>query len=87
MKFNKQIDDGFTGDPNSLSRIQHPKKPRKKAKVYTSTDAIDGVTRTKTTVSWNGNTWKVQQHTPWATDWDNTTKTYSSSPNSFVKLP
>ena len=87
IEFDKAIDDGFVGDPNTVQKIQHPKKPKKKAKVYGSTDAIQGVTRTRTTVRWDGNTWKVVQHIPWATDWDNATKTYSSSPNSFVKLP
>ena len=87
VQFDKPIDDGFVGDITTVQKVRNPANPKRKGKVYSSTSPIQGVTRTKTTVNWDGTNWKVKQHIPWAVDWDNTTKTYSSSPKSFIKLP
>ena len=70
-----------------MQKIRNPANSKRKAKIYSSTNSIQGVTRTKTTVNWDGTSWKVVQHIPRATDWNNVTKTYSSSAQSSVKLP
>ena len=87
IEFDKPVDDGFVGNVNTMHKIPNPAKPKKKGKVYSSTKSIQGVTRTQTRIQWDGTSWKVKQHIPWAVDWDNVTKTYSSPPKSFVKLP
>ena len=87
VEFDKAIDDGFVGDIATKRKIPNPANPKRKGKVYSSTNSIQGVTRTKTVVAWDGTSWKVKQHIPWATDWNDATKTYSSSAQSLVKLP
>ena len=87
VEFDKPIDDGFVGDIATMQKIRNPANLKRKGKVYSFTNSIQGVTRTKTTVSWDGTSWKIVQHIPWATDWNNVTKTYSSPAQSFVKLP
>ena len=87
VEFDKPVDDGFVGNITTMQKIPNPRNPKRKGKVYSSTSSIQGVTRTKTTISWDGTSWKVVQHIPWATDWNNVAKTYSSPAQSFVKLP
>ncbi|MBI4852736.1 MAG: hypothetical protein HY819_13150 [Acidobacteria bacterium] len=75
----RAIDDGFVADAASKTKISDPVIPGKKIKVYSRTEEVSGITRTKTTVEWTGREWEVKQHIPWAKDWNNTTKTYSTA--------
>ncbi len=51
-------------------------------------NAVDAITRTKTTVAWDEATkkWQVVQHYPVAEGWNNLTKTYSPTTKANVKV-
>jgi hypothetical protein len=80
-EYNRAIDDGFIGNTASKVKVSNPANPSKLGNGYTKYDAVDGITRTKTTVAWDTSTnkWKVVQHYPEARGWNNKTKTYDTS--------
>ena len=47
-------------------------------KVYTAHTKVSGLTRTLTTIEWNGSEWKVVQHFPHAEGWDPVLKKYTT---------
>ena len=81
VEHGKAIDDGFVGEASSKVKVFDPTNPTKKGNGYNSYKAVDGITRTKTTVVWDAaaGRWKVAQHFPLAEGWDNATKTYNHS--------
>jgi hypothetical protein len=72
----------------SKVKVNDSTSPKKKGNGYTKYIAVDGITRTKTTISWDAsaNRWKVVQHFPLAEGWDNTTKTYAPNKKAAVKV-
>jgi hypothetical protein len=84
-EFNKAIDEGFMGvgtketvlNPATGTNMQNSNGGN--LKIYPSTNAVDGITRTRTTVKWNGYQWQVKQHFPEGPGWNDTSKTYNSS--------
>jgi hypothetical protein len=67
-EYDRAIDDGFVGDAMSKVKVNDSTSPKKKGNGYTKYIAVDGITRTKTTISWDAsaNRWKVVQHFPLA---------------------
>ena len=86
-EYNRPIDEGFVGDITTKKKVVDPTNPKKKGKAFTSITPVDGITRTKTVIRWDGTAWKTKQHIPWAMDWDDATKTYSQPADSYVTLP
>jgi hypothetical protein len=80
IEYNRAIDDGYVADLPSGARVSDI-ATHKTGKVYSSYQPVDGITRTKTRVSWNdaSKKWEVVQHYPDAKGWNNSTKTYSAS--------
>jgi hypothetical protein len=89
VEYNRAIDDGFVADLTSKVKISDPQNPSKAGKGYQLHNPVDGITRTKTAIQWDGKKWKVTQHFPEARNWDNVTKTYlpSAEVDFGVKLP
>ena len=82
IKYNKPIDEGFVADLSTANKVKVSDPitgKKKKGKVYSSVNAIDGVTATYTKVIWdaNSNKWVVVQHYPYAEGWNNIAKNYS----------
>jgi hypothetical protein len=77
----KPIDEGFAGKPGTGKKIIDPSSG-KKGKVFSQTDRVKGLTRTRTTVEWNPNNqqWEVKQHYPETQNWDTTSGTYTAPP-------
>lgn len=62
------------------------------ATVFTQTQPVSGLTRTKLTAGWDAikGRWAVKQFYPLAEDWDNVQKIYTSSnsaSNPVYKIP
>jgi hypothetical protein len=51
--------------------------------VYTKHEKISGLTRTLTTLAWDGTKWKVVQHFPHAENWDPKAGKYTDVINKF----
>ncbi len=87
-EYDRAIDDGFVGKSSSKLKVSDLKNPNKKGNVYSKYEAVDGITRTKTTVAWDAstNSWKVVQHFPVAEGWNNTTKAYNLTEKVDVKV-
>ncbi|NJO55292.1 MAG: hypothetical protein HC834_01875 [Rhodospirillales bacterium] len=75
VEHHRPIDEGFIAKQESAHKIPHP-RTGKLSRVHSSTQAVAGITRTRTIVQWDGHQWKVTQHFPEATGWDNATGTY-----------
>jgi hypothetical protein len=89
IEYNRAIDDGFVADVTSKVKVADPVNSNKVGKGYSSYSPVDGITRTKTAIQWDGKKWKVTQHFPEVTNWNNSTKTYlpSAEADLGVKLP
>lgn len=81
VEHGKAIDDGFVGEASSKVKVTDSANPKKKGNGYGSYNPVDGITRTKTTVTWDATAgkWKVAQHFPVADGWDNAAKSYDPS--------
>jgi hypothetical protein len=74
------VDDGFIGSGGKI--LVTDALTGKRGRVYTNTSPVKGLTRTHTQIKWNvsTNSWEVQQHYPDATNWDQTTDSYTAPP-------
>ena len=75
----RAIDDGYVGVGSRQGVPGQFNAAGKPVKAFAQTEAISGVTRTQTTVRWNGDVgrWEVKQHFPVAGGWDQQAQAYT----------
>lgn len=78
LQYKRPIDSGMSGQGPKRQVMAPNGRP---GKMYSDTQSINGVTRTKTVIQWDEaqRRWVVAQHMPWSEGWDNVKKTYAQS--------
>ena len=79
VEHGRPIDDGFVGE-GTTTRVRDASSGRS-FRVFSATQPVERLTRTKTTVAWNSDAgrWVVKQHYPDALHWDVTSGTYTQA--------